>query len=125
MTDFGKRSGHRYIDRGDPSAADFIITDFTTDGAWHDLDFSSIIPPGAVLVHFYLTLQDNDAFSYIQFRKKGNSNAVNLEVCMELIANLSFYWGLFVSCDSDGVIEYLASNTTFTSVIIIVRGWFI
>lgn len=125
MTDFGKRVGHRYVDRGDPSAADFLNTDLTTDGAWHDLDLSSIVPAGAVSVHLRVDVKDDAAYNYIQFRKSDNSNLLNMQICMEMIANLSFFYGIIVSCNSDRFVEYYASNTTFTSINIVIRGWFI
>lgn len=115
----------QFVDRGDPAAYDFTLTDFTTDGAWHDLDLSSIVPPGSSAAIFISTIKDNLILSYIQFRQESNANPYNISLALILAANLSFNHNHIVSCHPNSKIQYMASNTTFTEINLIVRGWWI
>ena len=112
-----------YIDRGDPSSYDFNETDFTTDLQWHDLDLSSIVPEGAKLVHIRVRLACFD-LAGLQFRKKGNNNGINTAIMKLQVANIFYYEDLFVACDSDRKIQYLASNVTWDNLDVTIRGWF-
>jgi len=60
------------VDRGDPTPWDFTLSDFTTNGAWHDLPLDDIVPPGTICVKFYLLIQAQTIGNLINFRKKGN-----------------------------------------------------
>lgn len=110
-----------FTNRGDPPAYDF--TSFTTNGAWQDLDLSGIVPIGAtrILIKVYVT--DDVAGSVIEFRKNGSANTVVDAVAREYVANIPHYYDLIVPCDSNRIIEYLATNTTFTSLGLTVKGW--
>lgn len=115
----------QYVDRGDPAAYDFTLTDFTTDGAWHDLDLASLVPPGSSAAHLMSTIKDDLILSYIQFREESNTNAYNVSIALILAANLAFTNDHIVSCHPNSKIQYLASNTTFTEINLLVRGWWI
>jgi hypothetical protein len=125
MTDFGKRSYEKYYDRGDPSDWDFEEPAFTTDGNWHDLDLSSIIPSGNILVHFFASLRDDQVNSLMWYREKGNTNQMNVALSRTLVANYSIDFTFFLLSDSSRKIEYKASNLTFTINLLHVRGWFL
>lgn len=114
-----------FIDRGDPSAFDFVVGDLTTDGNWHDLDLSSIIPVGAQSALLRVSVTDDAANSSIAFRENGNSNVYNDAIVSTQVSGVQIYGEIIVSCDSDGVVEYNATNTTFTTINILVRGWWI
>lgn len=114
---------HQYVDRGDPSAWDFQIGDLTTDGTWRDLDLSSIVPSGAVAVHLYVLVQDDSANKNIKFRKNGNANNYNVSTVRSIVANQNSQQDIIVSCDSNRIVEYKASNTSWTQIIILVKGW--
>lgn len=117
-------AGLQYEDRGDPTAYDFLIADFTTDGNWHDLDLSAIVPKGVKLVHFTVIVGDDSSNKYIYFRKNGNANAYNANQAKTIVANIYTPYDFFCVCDNNRVIEYMASNTTWSSIALIVRGWF-
>lgn len=112
-----------FVDRGDPAAADF--TSFTTDSYWHDLDLSSIVPSGAKAVLLGLELLDDAAGSYFLVRKNGNSNAYNADKIRTQVANISMDGNLIVFVDANRVIEYRAAAVTFSSIEMVVRGWWI
>jgi hypothetical protein len=116
--------GHTYTDR-DASDWDFELGDFTTDAAWHDLDLSSIVPAGAVLVHMHVVVNDETPGNGIQFRKNGNTGGTCVAFARVQAANVNNQEDMMVACDSNRVIEYAAHNTTFTNIVIAVKGWWI
>lgn len=112
-------------DSGDLSAFSKTKADLTTDNTWRDLDLSAIVPAGAVAVLLEVTVNDDAAGNSIQFRKNGNSNAYNVAIVLAPVADVDQYQQVIVFCDTSRVIEYKATNTTFTTINIIVSGWFI
>jgi hypothetical protein len=112
-----------FVDRGDPADWDFEVGGLATDEAWHDLDLSEIVPKGAKAVYLYVVVNDDLTNKIICFRENGNSNAANINIIRTYIAGINSQDSFFVSCDSNRVIEYLASNTTWTGIHILVRGW--
>jgi len=113
-----------YVDRGDPSSWDFTVANFTTDGNWHDLDLSSIVPGGTKLVHMRIRLC-TPSLAGINFRKKGNTNAVNIATMKTQVASVYYYEDFFVPCDANRIIQYLANDVSWTAIDVTVRGWFI
>jgi hypothetical protein len=114
-----------YVDRGDPSSVDFTLSSFTTDGDWHDLNLSSIVPANASFVKAAILINDGGVANNIRFRKKGNINNRVSPVITIQVASISMTVDFTVPCDSDRVIEYLASSTTWTNIKLTVQGWFI
>jgi len=115
---------HSYVDRGDPAAWDYQLANLTTDGAWHDLDLHTLVPAEAVAVKLLVRILDNAASSVITFRKKGNVNTYNAAFVRTQVANINIEGDLLASCSTDRIIQYLATNTVFTGIYILVRGWF-
>lgn len=118
--------GSTYVDRGDPAAVDFAVGDLTTNGAWHDLDLSSIVPAGAKSVILYVAMRDTAADVIVIFRKNGNSNSINVGgVANEDSHATSQRGDIIVALDSNRVIEYFTTNTSIDTLNITVKGWFI
>lgn len=113
-----------WTDRGDPSSWDFTEADLTTDATWRDLDLSSIVPAGTTQVRMTVMMTDDAAGNILQFRKNGNSNEIAKQILRTQVANIPTGDDIEVACDSNRVIEYYASNTTFTSIYIAVTGWY-
>jgi hypothetical protein len=114
-----------YVDRGDPSAWDFELGDLVTDGTWNDLDLSSIIPSGNILVHFYAAINDDAISSYIQFRQKGNVKAVNVSTRRTQVSGIYNDLNFFVMAGVNKLIQYRTTITTFSYIVISIRGWFV
>lgn len=119
--DSGAR-GTAFVDRGDPAAVDWDETDLTADGAWHDLDLSSIVPAGAVCVMLRVRLEAR--VQSLHFRKNGNSNEINTTGVETGGGAGIMHQDLFVAPDSNAVIEYKLSGP-ITSAEITVGGWWI
>ena len=112
-----------YTDRGDPSSYDFSKTDFTTDGEWHVLDLSVLVPEGTTLVH--LLIGANTAYnnSWIRFCKKGSVNRLNADWMSIRHGNTENYESKWVACDADRKIEYWMSSRVWIQLDVLVRGW--
>lgn len=123
MTEIGAPKG--FVDRGDPSANDFTLTDFTTDGNVHDLDLSSIVKPGAKAVLFVLGFWHTSIGNAFAFRKKENSNNNSKSVCVTWAANNWVYFDVICPIGFSRKISYYTSNTTFGAAALVVKGWWI
>jgi len=107
---------------GDPTAPHFTYADLTLDGAWHDLDLSSIVPAGKnfVQLHVYLSAALTP-MKIAYFRPNGNVNTVNVA---SVVANVGMvaYADIIVPLDSARVIEYHVTSGDVT-LEIVVGGW--
>ncbi len=118
--------GGGFVDRGDPAAYDFTVGDFTTDGAWHDLDLSSIVTNSdAKAILLNLVIQDGVAASRIRFRKNGNSNERAITGIETQAANITMRGAITIPCDVNQVVEYQGDNLVFTAINLTVLGWFL
>lgn len=115
----------QFIDRGDPSAADFTQATLTTDATWRDLDLSSIIPESAVAVLLAVDIRDDAVGSSLLFRKNGNANNKTISGLNTQVLNVTLYSDCVVFCDTARIIEYYGANVTFTAINITVKGWWI
>lgn len=112
-----------FVDRGDPSVVDFEKEDLTIDGAWHLLDLSGIVPPAAKAVLFGGLCEGNAIDWKIRLRTKGNSNEVNV-ACLETIrANVIRCRSGIVALCGEQKVEYNADNQAWTTLSLVVRGW--
>ena len=121
----GKGSNYRYCDRGDPSDFDWEIGDLTTDASYHDLDCSSIAPSDAVAFIIRCQVKDDAAGKYMLFKNKDNTNYYTGGAIWTQVANVMVEDVFIISCDENQTIQYMASNTTFTTINISVVGWYI
>lgn len=113
----------QFHDRGDPSTYDWTDADLTTDGTWRDLDLSSIVPAGAKAVLLRVQAKDDVEQIILRFRKKGNTNDVNVAIMGVHIANVTMQNNLIVNCDANRIIQYNAANYDWTFIYISVGGW--
>ncbi|MCK5606987.1 hypothetical protein KAR91_34105 [Candidatus Pacearchaeota archaeon] len=113
----------QYVSRGDAAAADYAIGDLTDNGAWQDLDLSSVVPVGAVAVHLKVGLQGSTANKKVKLRKNGNSNEQTMSVQETVVANVNQYAEHVVACDSGRVVEYVLNTVTICTIWIL--GWWL
>lgn len=111
------------VDRGDPAALDFVVGDLTTDGTYRDIDLTGIVPRGAKIVRLRVKIEDDAAGRIFFLRKNGNSNTHNVYVVRTQVANVANDANFLIPMDSGEVIEYFASNTTWTTIDLVVTGW--
>lgn len=113
--------------RGDVTT-DFDLTYFTTspnatDGAYHTISLASIVDPGATSAYLRVSLEDNAADSFVNFRRVGYSNEANIFRVVTQVANItitSFGW---VQLTKSATVEFKTTNTTLTTLNVTVCGW--
>lgn len=111
-----------FVDRGDPSSADWTQANLTMDSTWHELNLSAIVPAGAKAVFLRISFQDASINQELSFRKNGSTYAVNRALTRTMIANIAMYQDKIVACDVNRIIEYYA-NAGLDSVSITIAGW--
>lgn len=115
--------GSRFVHR-DPGSYDFQVGSLTTDGNWHDLDLSSIAPAGTKAVLLRVFIKEDHPNYVIYLRKKGDTG-VNASKIRTQVVDIEIYGDPIVAVDDDRKIEYLATNTTWTQINIVVGGWWL
>lgn len=119
----GSSTAFAPTDLGDLSAYTYTLSNFTTDGAAHTLDLSSIAPAGATWVLLYVQVQITAGGYSIRFRKAGNSNWYNRsEIYSESDGNL-IAADLWVPLSAGRTIDYLATNASWTAINVTVKAW--
>jgi hypothetical protein len=123
---FFSRKGSRWVERTPPPAShDFVVGDFTTDGNYHDLDLSTIVPANAKEVIISVEVRDDLAQQAVVIKKKGYMSDTTSPSIKTQVANVSIADFFRVPIGSDGIVEYLISNTTWTSISVDVVKWLI
>lgn len=113
-----------FVDRGDPAAADYSMSDLTTDGNWNALDLSALISASnAKAVLLRVQVQDDAADSSVSFKTNGNSNDYNISQTICTAANKVEAQDKIVPLDSGRVIQYKTTATAFTDITLVVKGW--
>lgn len=112
-----------YVDRGDPAAYDFAKEALVIDGAWHDLDLSTIVPKTARAVLLKTRLKSANPGDRVRYRRDGNTNEINTCSCEALRANITQRRMSVVAITSAQVIEYNADDIAWAELDISVRGW--
>lgn len=113
--------GVDFVDRGDPSSADWTETDITQDGTWYELDLSSIVPSDATWVLLRVT-HTGTANQDVSFRKDGNTNEINISRVSSDGAS-SLHQDCFVAVVNQ-TIEYRI-HASIGTLGITVGGWFV
>jgi len=121
---FKRRAGTRWYDRGDIAAIDYAKEALTADGSWHDLDISGVVGIGKKLVLILADLQDNAGGKTLAVRTKGNTNEINVDICGTQVANKSCHHDYFIETDVNGIIQYNADVATWTTIDLVIRGYF-
>lgn len=111
-----------FIDRGDPANVDWALEDFTADGAWHDLDLTSVVPAGASAVAFACVIFNTIEGKTIAFRTNGNSNSCNTSLVSNVAVGV-ISQDIIIAPDANGVIEYNTTAGGWLSLNLSVKGW--
>lgn len=114
----------QFVDRGDPSSADFDETDLTVAGSWTDLDLSGIIPAGTTAVVLKVGVADNAVEQSLRLRTKGNSNAENVSQVTTQVSNVGIVADCIVPTGGLQLIQYYLS-ATMDLIEVTVKGWLI
>lgn len=115
--------GDDFHDRGDPASSDFTLVNFITDGAWHSLNLFDVVPVGAKTAALHILVRDDAVGSDLYIRKKGNTNIANVGRILTQSININIAGDIIIACDADRVIEYLATDTTWSTINVTIEGW--
>lgn len=115
----------KYVDRGDASAWDFLVGDFTADATWRDLDLSGVVPAAGAshLVHLRLSCRGPGVGNNLYMRENGNANAVNAVQLIQVVADTPHSMDAWVMMDAGRIVEYMATDVVWTALSVLVRGW--
>lgn len=111
------------IYRGDPASTDVEKADFLVDGAFHNLDLSSIVPAGAKLVLFTLTLKSDAASKYTYWKMKGQTNNANRTTARTQSAGIIISYDCQVFLSEDRMLEYRIQAALWITISLTVKGW--
>jgi len=75
-------------------------------GAWHDLDLSSIVDAGSVLVKVHVHLDSGTILHAIWFRKNGDTGTLEINGAKMEVANVPKYATVLVACDANRIAQY-------------------
>ena len=114
-----------FVDRGDPADYDFIESDLTLDGNWHDMDLSGIVPDGAKAVSIRIDTITGTATAYSAFRKKGNTNESNSANALHPIANNANSTDLLCPISDARFIQYKFQSVPWFYIVISIKGWWL
>jgi hypothetical protein len=104
---------------------DFTLDDFTTNGEWQVMDISNIVPEEAKAVIFGLTITDGAAGNYFEIRSyKSDSNYNTFKATTNVVDQPIGVEG-FITLSNGRRFEYRGTNTTFSAINLILRGYWI
>jgi hypothetical protein len=114
-----------FVDRGDPEFYDWEGDALISDGDWHELDCSSIVPEGTKAILFRVACRATTIAEYIIMRKKGNINYCNIGELHPYAANTWATAEMIIACDTNKKVEYAFSVATWTGKQLTVAGWWL
>ena len=112
-----------WTERSGLTGDDFVLADFTTDGEWHELDLSSILPEDAKLIDVYVHIQDNLVGNFFTLKSYGEVNSYNVIEVHSEVANTENDTEGFLYVGDKRIIQYKATDTVFTNIKLTIRGY--
>lgn len=112
-----------YVDRGDPTAADWTQDTLTKDGNWHELNCSVIVPGGARAILLRIALRGSSINASLLLRKKGSINTLNIGEAHIQAPGVWITVDMLIACDAARKIEYFIDSASWTNTWITVAGW--
>ena len=122
---FYKQAGVMCIDRGDVDAVDFDVNDFTKDGAWHDLDLSSIVGARVTRVDMRCDTHAEDGKGTIALKQKGITNDINIGFREALATGYPIYTDITVLTNPNGIIQYKLPALTYYFINLTVKRYYV
>lgn len=117
-------SAKEFIDRGDVDGYDFNTGNFTKDGTWRPLGFTSVVGVRSVLVLVKLQFQVLQTNRAIKFRTGGFDNEVNIIQTRGTASNIPVVQDFWIMTDEYGEIRYYITTGSYAYFDMLVRGWY-
>lgn len=99
---------------GDISSIFKQLADFTFDGTWNTMDFSSLFPDKVgkvVQVKFTTVIKGTSGGLTVCWRKRGYVNEINIACSSTNLANTEHREHITFEVDNDGIAEYKGDNS--------------
>lgn len=119
-----RKGGLSYVARAEQTAYDYDQTSLTKDGAWHDLDLSAIIPASAKLVLLRVGASYTAGGSYFRIGKQGDTNSFSVVNVATQVANIINEQTALVPVVNQKI-RYWCTAVSFSSLRLLVLGWFL
>lgn len=114
-----------YFDAGDYFSNDFILTDLTVDGAYHELDISGIVGEGTKACCIRVIAAADQVQQIIRFRKGGLVRPEQKCEIRTQVADIQINVHFVLGVSEDRKIEYQVLGGTWAVTNIKIRGWWI
>ena len=115
--------GLTWVNRGDVSDMDFDQADLTKDAAWHDLDFSAIVPEGATFIQLEIEVRHASAMQLFKVKEKDYvSGYVNHKIHVQA-GNVYHSSRIWIGVNAGRIIEYNAATGEWDRINITVVAW--
>lgn len=119
----GIRKYGMFVDRGDPTAYDFVVGDLTKDNTWRELDLSAIVPEHANAVLLFCSMGCDQIGSRLRFRRDGNTAVYNVSEIRLQIVGIINAQDLVCPISANRKLQYRASVAVWGTLDILVKGW--
>ena len=119
-----RKGGMTFVSRNNPAAADWTKATLNTDGNWHTLDLTSIIPATAKVVLFNVYASSNAAGNGIRLRPVGASNGFNDCELNVMVSGQKHNHNVLV-VPVAGSIDYAITTSAGLSLNLTIVGWFL
>ena len=119
-----RKPGLKYVHRAEPDNYDYDQTTLIQDAVWHTLSLAAIIPASAKLVLLRVGAAHASTGRSFCISKVGESNFYSCVNVVTQVADLANEQTALVDC-SGQQIQYRTTLGTFSSLRIVVLGWFV
>ena len=119
-----RKPGLQYVHRAEPGNYDYDQTTLIQDGVWHTLSLAAIIPASAKLVLLRVGAAHASTGRAFCIAKVGESEFYSCVNVVTQVADLVNEQIALVDC-SGQQIQYRTSFGPFSSLRIVVLGWFL
>ena len=120
----GRKPGLRYVHRTGVEGYDYDETTLSQDGAWHTISLAAIIPASAKLVLLRVGAAHASPGQYFRVAKAGESNMYSFVNVATQVAYIINEQTALVDCTGQQI-KYWASSGTFSTLRLLVLGWFL
>lgn len=115
-----------YVERPSENVYDYTFAMLTTDDAWHELDFSSVVPEGATAINFHIKAAADIIGAVVFIRKQGYPHDKATCRLRIQVANQVIQIPVIVGVGPARIIEYRIMPATWSGPAdITVKGWWL
>ena len=122
LFDLSRQPVPYYTHLPNKSRPDFVPTDFISDGQWHTLDLSTILPAQAKLAVIFCSIT-SDPPVYCYIGAYNEKTGYNLFVAKTAVTNEPAYAEGILDISEVRQLRYLTPSTTSTTIYLVIRGY--